>query len=388
MNAQEWLAFPERDDDWRREAWRETVRAVLVTEMRAFPAQVMAIVLFFIAALQLPNAHAFLWPLAMRVLAASAAKLSWINVRRELDAARPLAPSLRLLALILFLGGASWASLVIPLFDEMLILPAHFVIGSGSLVGVALITTMIATLRPQMFAYAAGYMIMLTIGLLGLAPGLALGYAAAFAAIWAGILIYALASARQRQFAADMLVENRRLNEDLEEALAHAEFMAAHDPLTGLFNRRALFERKLVDRATHDRAHMLVIDLDHFKLLNDTYGHDVGDKALIAVGTLLRDTLRAHAPGEHFAIRLGGEEFAVFLDEADDERALLFAEDLRERLARLHIGLGLPQGVTSASIGVTHHLRGETVATSLGRADAAMYDAKLKGRNRVRREDR
>nr|WP_247713024.1 GGDEF domain-containing protein [Qipengyuania intermedia] len=185
-----------------------------------------------------------------------------------------------------------------------------------------------------------------------------------------------------------MLVENRRLNEDLADALAQAEFLAKHDPLTGLYNRRALFEYGLVDGQTRETAHLMLVDLDHFKKINDTYGHDMGDRALIEVGKLMRDALRAYGEGHHFAARLGGEEFCVFLDEPDAERALVFAEDLREGLSMLHETVGLPSGATSASIGIGPHVRTSTIDDSIRLADAAMYDAKTEGRNRVRQVDR
>ena len=95
-----------------------------------------------------------------------------------------------------------------------------------------------------------------------------------------------------------------------------------------------------------------------------------------------------YGPGYHFAARLGGEEFCLFIDEPDAAKALVFAEDLREAFSQLHEAVGLPAGALSALIGLTHHDRGETVDLSLQRADAAMYDAKTQGRNRVRRVER
>ncbi len=184
-----------------------------------------------------------------------------------------------------------------------------------------------------------------------------------------------------------MLVENRRMNEDLAELLAHAEFLAAHDPLTGLFNRRALFDDDLTAMAGNSQMHMLLIDLDHFKSLNDSYGHEIGDRALLLTSNSIRDALRGHGDGSHFAVRLGGEEFAVFLDDPDEERVALFAEDLCQAIAALHDPLELPRA-TSASIGLTQHQKGASLDQTMRRADEAMYRAKAGGRNRVRRTDR
>lgn len=387
MNAQDWFAFPERDEDWQREAWRETVRAVVITEQRAFIANVLSWFGMVAAAYFMPNPTVFVLPLVMRLLALSATRLSWNNIRRRLDLGQPLEPAMKLLAVMLFFGGMSWAFLVLPLFINPFVHPSRLVIGGGTLIAVAIITSMISPLKTAIIAYVGGFTVTMAVGLLFVPVGMILPIAAGMTMLFTAILIFAFANARQRQFAADMLVENRRLSERLTEALAHSEFMAAHDPLTGLFNRRALFERGLVDRATNDRTHMLIVDLDHFKQLNDKHGHDMGDRALIAAAAFMRDALRAYSAGEHCAIRLGGEEFAVFLDEADGKRALKFAEDLRDGLARLHEELELPPGTISASIGMAQHMRGEPVATTLSRADAAMYDAKSHGRNRVRHED-
>ena len=177
-----------------------------------------------------------------------------------------------------------------------------------------------------------------------------------------------------------MLVENRRMNEDLAELLALAEFLAAHDPLTGPFNRRALFEGDLTAMAGNSQMHMLLIDLDHFKSLNDSYGHEIGDRALVLTSNSIRDALRGHGDGSHFAVRLGGEEF--------EERVALFAEDLCQAIAALHDPLELPRGATSASIGLTQHQKGASLDRTMRCADEAMYRAKAGGRNRVRRTDR
>ncbi|MBX7496465.1 GGDEF domain-containing protein [Qipengyuania sp. 6B39] len=388
MTAQGFRVAPERDEDWRREAWRETVRSVLVTEQRAFVANVLSVAGIAIAASFLPNASAFVMPILMRLLAMTGAHMSYEHLRKRIDQGADLDPPLRLLAVMLFFGGMSWAYLLLPLIMVPFEHPVRLLIGSATMVGMALIVTMTAPLRKQTLAYISGFLITLFLGLMLAPQDMALPLGIGVTALVAGIAIFAFASSRQREFSADMLVENRRLNEELAETLAQAEFLAAHDPLTGLFNRRALFESDLAARAQCDRMHMLLVDLDHFKTLNDSHGHESGDRALVAVSGLMRDSMRGYGAGEHFAVRLGGEEFALFLDEGDEGRSLVFAEDLREAIAGLHAELGLPAGATSASIGLTHHDRGTSMDETLRRADEAMYDAKIGGRNRVRRHDR
>ena len=386
--ALEFGAEPERDADWLRESWRETVRSVLVTEQRAFPANVLAVIAFGFAAAFLPNSGAYILPLVMRGLALVGAHLSYNHLRSRIDRNAALGPPLKLLAVMLFFGGMSWAFLLLPSLVATTDHPLRILIAGWTLVGVALVITMTATLRLQTGAYIAGFLATLFVGLAIEAPDTAAVYSAGVSVLAVGVLIFAFANVHQRKASADMLVENRRLNEDLAEALAQAEFLAKHDPLTGLFNRRALFEEALVDRAQHDTGHLLLVDLDHFKKLNDSYGHDTGDRVLIESSNLMRAAMRSYGPGHHFAARLGGEEFCVFLDEPDPGRAMVFSEDLREALFDLHGVAGLPPGATSASIGLSHHERGEAIDSSLQRADAAMYDAKGQGRNRVRQAER
>ncbi|MBX7515044.1 diguanylate cyclase [Qipengyuania sp. GH38] len=379
---------PERDADWLRESWRETVRSVLITEQRAFSANVLSVVAIAAAVLFLADPNAYVLPLIMRVLALVGAHMSYNHLRRQIDTGRSLDPALRILSIMLFFGGMSWAYLLLPSLAQPLNEPLRLLIAAGTITGVGLIVTMTAPLREQTFAFMVGFLLTLFVALYLYAGDALLPYAFGTTALVVGVSMFAFATAQQRSVSADMLVENRRLNEDLADALAQAEFLAKHDPLTGLYNRRALFEYGLVDGQTRETAHLMLVDLDHFKKINDTYGHDMGDRALIEVGKLMRDALRAYGEGHHFAARLGGEEFCVFLDEPDAERALVFAEDLREGLSMLHETVGLPSGATSASIGIGPHVRTSTIDDSIRLADAAMYDAKTEGRNRVRQVDR
>jgi diguanylate cyclase (GGDEF)-like protein len=166
---------------------------------------------------------------------------------------------------------------------------------------------------------------------------------------------------------------------DLESQLRHD---ARHDPLTGLLNRKAFgeaSERSCV-RATRsgDTVGMLYIDLDGFKQVNDTFGHDKGDRVLIEAGERLHDCL---GEGETLA-RLGGDEFAVLIDSVDGERPVELAEAILESLGRPI--RGLPNDVrVGASIGIAlRSSDGIEISTLMQDADAAMYMAKRNGRSR------
>lgn len=388
MSVLEFGVEPERDEEWEQECWRETVRSVLLTESRAFPTNLLAILAIAIAASFLPNAKAFVFPIIMRVLAAVGTHLSYRHLRSRMDQGESLHPPLKLLGVMLFFGGMSWGYLLLPVLVDPYLHPVRLLIDGGVLVGTSLIVTMTAPLKEQTLAFISGFLVILFMGLWLAPPTYFAPLFIGFTALLTGVLLYAFASMRQRELSAEMLVENRRLNEELAEALAQAEFLAKHDPLTGLYNRRALFETDLAHRGSHPHFQLLLIDLDHFKKLNDNYGHDAGDRMLIVASNLMRDAMRGYSKGNHFAVRLGGEEFALFLDEHDDERAQLFAEDLREAISLLHHDLELPAGATSASIGMARHVCGEPVELAVGLADKAMYDAKSGGRNRIRRVER
>ena len=160
--------------------------------------------------------------------------------------------------------------------------------------------------------------------------------------------------------------------------------LALTDGLTGIFNRRAFLERAEGElaraRRTGHPMTVLQCDIDHFKRINDTYGHAAGDEALRRFVGCCRSHLRvSDAMG-----RLGGEEFAVLLPETALSDALLVAERLREAVAELEIEHEGARIRFTASIGAAEFLcGGDTVARALARGDEALYRAKEGGRNRV-----
>jgi diguanylate cyclase (GGDEF)-like protein len=163
--------------------------------------------------------------------------------------------------------------------------------------------------------------------------------------------------------------------------LRQAERNAHTDSLTGLGNRhwmRTMFERE-VTRTAHGRKPLclMMIDVDNFKLFNDRYGHIAGDRVLVAVAEALREYLR---PTDLVA-RFGGDEFAVLLPDLSIRQARQTAERIRQQVAGLS-----PASLSTAitvSIGLASRIADDDVATLVQKADAAMYDAKEGGRNRV-----
>jgi len=161
--------------------------------------------------------------------------------------------------------------------------------------------------------------------------------------------------------------------------------LAMTDELTGVPNRRALLTRlaPLVE-APNKRTHtMLIIDIDHFKSINDQFGHPEGDEALKLVAATLRGEVREPA----FIGRLGGEEFAVVVPDSDVEAGRQLAERFRESVMKIDTRRWLADRRLTVSIGLTiSKAVGDTPSHMLQRADAALYEAKRAGRNCVRQQ--
>ncbi|MCK9538204.1 diguanylate cyclase [Dokdonella sp.] len=174
------------------------------------------------------------------------------------------------------------------------------------------------------------------------------------------------------------------------EARYHEEIyqLATIDPLTGLYNRRhflELLERELARSAGHGRPlALLIIDLDHFKQVNDRFGHPAGDLVLKQVAA----TLRGDACDDCIVARIGGEEFAVVLAERTLAQALAFAEALCRKVAAMPLPPEAGTDRVTVSIGVAA-LRAATgsVGELMRAADAQLYRAKAEGRNRALAED-
>ena len=176
--------------------------------------------------------------------------------------------------------------------------------------------------------------------------------------------------------AASSAGELRDMNEQLEE-------LSLTDPLTGLGNRRAL-QVALAEQQDQEDAGalgLIMVDIDHFKLINDTHGHEAGDMVLVRLSAAMLETCRDN----DIIVRWGGEEFVVLVSDADERRLQLAAERLRMHIRRLVIEL--PNGVAlqiTASIGATVMRPGQSSESALRKVDRLMYEAKQDGRDRVR----
>ncbi|OIR10767.1 putative diguanylate cyclase YdaM [mine drainage metagenome] len=172
----------------------------------------------------------------------------------------------------------------------------------------------------------------------------------------------------------------RKVNERTQDLLRLTE----SDYLTGLLNRRGMtdkLEKEVARQARQGGAMgLLLLDLDHFKQVNDNYGHAAGDLAICATANVLRSMKRSY----DYAGRWGGEEFMLLLPECNEDEMVAIAERIREAIRNLHIEAGTRNFTFTVSIGVHYPSGPQTLDTMLQQADKALYAAKDAGRDCVR----
>ncbi len=197
---------------------------------------------------------------------------------------------------------------------------------------------------------------------------------------WGACILIVLYGGMRFRYRA-MYLRQAELRRHIAEATAHIRHQAAHDQLTGLLIRSEV-ERRLAEGLARGNAKqqlvIALLDVDHFKRINDSYGHLGGDEVLRSLGSIIRRSLR----DDEFAGRYGGEEILLVLDDGDEFAA--------ERVLNLHLAIrhdtfkaGLNPIAVTCSIGVAWASKGDNWETLIGRADAALYDAKNAGRDRV-----
>ncbi|MGP1274410.1 MAG: PleD family two-component system response regulator [Caulobacterales bacterium] len=180
-------------------------------------------------------------------------------------------------------------------------------------------------------------------------------------------------------------LKRKRYAEQLRERLEESLEMAVIDPLTGLYNRRYMGSRlrQAIDawESSAETVSVILFDIDHFKRINDTWGHQAGDEVLRAFTERMNSQLRAlDIAGRH-----GGEEFMVVLSGASEREAMEAAERVRAAIARTPFRIasaGISVDATT-SAGVAEIMHGDTPERLIARADAALYQAKAQGRNQV-----
>ncbi len=204
-------------------------------------------------------------------------------------------------------------------------------------------------------------------------------------------MVRSLHSATQNMARANLeisanLETSRAQVELLEDCLKEVREESSRDPLTGLVNRRRfdilLDDALLGASSSGEPACLLVIDIDNFKIFNDSHGHIAGDSALRYVASCIKSNIK----GQDTAARYGGEEFAVILPNTSIEHAMSLAERIRHLVNARHLvkkATGVDMGRISVSIGAAMNMEGDSAESFLNRADMCMYAAKNGGRNQV-----
>ena len=189
---------------------------------------------------------------------------------------------------------------------------------------------------------------------------------------------------------------NRKLENDLTQSRYQLESQAQEldrsrkeartDPLCKIGNRKA-FSEHLNYRASRfsSQGHnfgLMIIDVDHFKRINDTFGHSAGDKVLVSIGSALQQCVRQ----KDFVARLGGDEFAIILDDLTEENAREIGDSIRTEVELYNFHVGDEQGSTTVvtlSMGLAIAVKGDSKTSLFERADQALYKSKELGRNRL-----
>ena len=172
----------------------------------------------------------------------------------------------------------------------------------------------------------------------------------------------------------------KQAQKDIEEKNKELKILSITDKLTNLYNRRKLDELIEIEIHRSERFNhtfgLAIIDIDHFKSVNDTYGHQVGDKVLIEMANIIQNNLRK----TDFVGRLGGEEFVIICPESNIEDLTSLMEMFREKIATYDFDVVHNK---TASFGLTLSKKGDSIQSILQRADKALYAAKDSGRNKV-----
>jgi diguanylate cyclase (GGDEF)-like protein len=199
-----------------------------------------------------------------------------------------------------------------------------------------------------------------------------------------GAMIYVVAAFRAAKTFSTALRRSIQLTHELQAARAAAELQARTDELTGMRNRRAFNEQGELAMAQArrygDALALISLDIDHFKGINDTWGHAAGDETLRVVAAVVEHTIR----DSDVAARVGGEEFAILLPRASPEQAAAMAERLRVAMEQSKVSHDGREFRFTASFGVASRgAETDTLDRLLAQADQALYEAKAGGRNRV-----
>lgn len=349
----------------------------------------MVIILALLVAPVLENSRWIIAVIVSRAGILALSQLAAVRLRIALERGTAVAIQVRTLAIIDGVGAFLWGVLTWPLAVGISMGFMTFLVVTICLFAICLTIVSAGLHRKVLLTTAVG-------GGLGLAPKIALltptigpFLPIGFAIFLSTTVAHALLVSQQARAGALIQLRSQRIsarlsgaNAALQRALDRATWLADRDVLTELRNRRAFKDdlNQLVRQFPHRQACLILIDIDHFKRINDRFGHEMGDGALVAVGTTLRQW-EEEATGR-IAGRWGGEEFIVLACLQHGEQTQQVAENLRRRIECLGEQLHWPGPFElTASFGSTRIDGLKDFTSALVRADLALYDAKEAGRN-------
>lgn len=378
------MAETQRDPATAAAVRRETLRGMIDREERVKPAHACALAVLACGAAIQSQPFWVLAAIALRLASLVFTRWSTRRMLLTIESKQPLGHSVTVLCIALAVSGASWAGLILSVPTNASTM-AILAIDSVAAIGVALVIVTYGPLRRAMTVFAASFIMTTGLGGVLLLGSLSPMAFAILTMLVLGAVLFSMGMAEHNVIAAHLLVDNRKLSSQLALALERTEKLAWRDPLTDLWNRRAFFETYQQSPECGTSRVFLTIDIDHFKSINDAFGHAAGDKVIRAVAhqmTSLESTLPKQS--KHRSVRMGGEEFVMVLEDHDIASAEIAAERLRSLIRAIPKTLQLdPRIRVSASIGVAEQQPHETLDDVLRRSDLAMYSAKDRGRNQV-----
>lgn len=360
---------------------RAILQGLVDTEQRAVLSNLLAWLVTAGAAVYLPTAKFFVFPLIFRLVAMAGTRTAFARMRAALASEGRIKREFNWLAASLMVGGAAWGATIMPLMAYPTIHPARLLVGGSTLIGMSIVITMLSPVRRLALSFAGGLLGAYTLGLWATGAPDALVLTLGMLILFLIFIAYSHASTFAHTRSAQLLVENRRLGSDLQASLERALHLAEHDGLTGLLNRRAFFA--YAEHVDWPQRVVIMIDIDHFKTINDRFGHAVGDTVLERVGRAIGEVLAEHHGTDHIASRLGGEEFAVVLRDGSDSETRDTIDALHEAVKAIGRDMTVTDLDTTTSMGIATMRDEQTLDDALQQADAALYLAKANGRNRA-----
>ena len=369
---------------------RAFIRAMIDRANASIVANLVGLAILGYSCFVLPFGRALGIAVALRVIAVVVTAFNTRGLLDAIEKERPITGLVNRFALGMSFAGLTWGGLFWAVPVEELTSLGGVLVLTVLLTGVSLVVATASPVPRVVLTFLASFAIPMVLWLVSVSGSLGFGPLVTIGAISFAILSFSFGLTKEAQKTGRLIVENKRLAdahealaEQLRATAAEKDRLANHDPLTGLMNRRA-FQRtieRIASGGERERWSAILVDLDHFKRVNDAAGHAGGDEVLCAAGNLFASTADA-LPDEAFAARLGGEEFAIMVRGLRDAAVRDVAISLCARLRVVPAPEGF-DGIISGSVGTARWQADEPFEKCLARADTALYEAKTTGRDRV-----